>query len=195
MKSITILVEKRNNVGKKFTRSLRKIGKVPCVVYSNGETFHFSTPLSILKHIVDTPETYTVIIEWKEGGRIETILKDVQLHPISDIILHADFLKLQENKPIVVEIPVKIIGRSIGIAQGGQLYITLRKLKIRTILKNFPDYIEIDITSIGIGGKILVKDLLTDRYSIQHPNETLILAIKSSREVEKISKTEKSNNE
>lgn len=130
MKSITIQGEKRNNVGKKFTRSLRQIGKVPCVVYSNGETFHFSTPLSILKHIVNTPETYTVIIEWKEGGRIETILQDVQLHPISDMILHADFLKLQENKPIVVEIPVKIIGRSIGIAQGGQLYITMRKLKI-----------------------------------------------------------------
>lgn len=181
MKSITIQGEKRENVGKSSTRALRDAERVPCVVYGSGENIHFSTALSSFKNLVYTPEAHTVAIEWPDGGKTEVVLQDIQFHPVSDLILHADFCQLQPKKPVIMEIPVKVLGRSVGVSQGGVLRITLRKLKVKALPENLPDNIEIDITSLGIGARISVKDLSADKYSIQHPKDTVILAVKASR--------------
>ena len=187
MKSIIIQGNKRDNVGKSSTRALRNAGQVPCVMYGgNGENIHFSTALSNFKNLVYTSEVYTVTIEWSSGeGKTEVILQDVQFHPVSDLILHADFYKLQPNKSVVIEIPVKILGRSIGVSQGGVLQIAFRKLKVKAFPENLPDNIEIDITSLDIGKKVYVRDLSVDRYSIEHKEDTVILAVKTSRTVVK----------
>ncbi|WP_103328049.1 50S ribosomal protein L25/general stress protein Ctc [Bacteroidetes bacterium endosymbiont of Geopemphigus sp.] len=181
MKSITIQGEKRENVGKSSTRALRDAEQVPCVVYGNGESIHFSTALSSFKNLVYTPEAHTVVIKWSDGGKTEAVLQDVQFHPVSDLILHADFCPLQPEKPVIMEIPVKVLGRSIGVSQGGVLRLTFRKLKVKTLPENLPDNIEINITSLAIGARISVKDLSTDKYSIEHPKDTVIVAVKASR--------------
>lgn len=181
MKSVTIQGEKRENVGKLATRALRDAEKVPCVVYGEGENIHFSTDLSSFKNLVYTPEASTVVIEWREGGKTEAVLQEVQFHPVSDLILHADFRQLHPKKPVVMEVPVKIVGRSVGVSQGGVLRVVLRKIKVKAIPENLPDNIEVDVTFLGIGERIHVKSLKADKYSIQHPEDTVVLSVKASR--------------
>jgi large subunit ribosomal protein L25 len=179
MKSIIIHGKKRESLGKSSTKILRFSEQVPCVLYfKGGKNIHFSTYISSFKKLVYSPNSYTVIIEWEEGGRTEALLKEVQFHPVYDRILHADFCKLNTTKFIVMPIPIKTIGRSLGISKGGNLRLILRKLIVKALTKNIPDYFEIDITNLGIGDKVYIKDILSDNYIFMHSNDTVILTIK-----------------
>lgn len=178
MKSIIIHGKKRESLGKSSTNLLRCSGKVPCVLNSReGENIHFSTSLSSFRKLIYTPNSYTVIIEWEEGENTEAFLKEVQFHPVSDKILHADFCKLNPKKLIVMSVPIKTIGRSIGISQGGNIRIMLRKLIIKALPQNIPDFFEIDITFLGIGDRISIKDILNNNFIFMHSNDTIILTI------------------
>ncbi|AGC66847.1 50S ribosomal protein L25/general stress protein Ctc [Candidatus Uzinura diaspidicola str. ASNER] len=180
MKSIIINGRKRENLGKSSTSRLRYSEEVPCVLYyRKGENIHFSTYLSSFRKLVYTPNSYTVIIEWEEGEKSEALLKQIQFHPVSNKILHADFCKLDINKIIVMPVPIKTIGRSIGVSQGGNLRLILRKLLVKAFPKNIPDYFEIDITFLAIGDRVYIKDILNDNYIFMHSNDTVILTIKS----------------
>lgn len=180
MKSIIIHGRKRESLGKSSTSALRHSEQVPCVLYyREGENIHFSTSLSSFRKLVYSPNAYTVIIEWEEGEKTEALLKEVQFHPVSDSILHADFCKLNTTKLIVMPVPIKTIGRSIGVSQGGNLRIMLRKLLVKALPKNIPDYFEIDITFLGIGDRVSIKDILSEKYIFMHTKDTVILTIKS----------------
>jgi large subunit ribosomal protein L25 len=120
-----------------------------------------------------------VIIEWEEGEKTEAILKEVQFHPVSDIILHADFCQLNTTKLIVMPVPIKTIGRSLGITQGGNLRIILRKLRVKALYQNIPDNFEIDISFLGLGDRVYIKDILNDIYIFMHSKDAIILTIKS----------------
>lgn len=180
MKSIIIHGKKRENLGKSSNSVLRYSEQVPCILNNEkGESFPFSTSLSGFRKLIYTPKSYTVIIEWEEGEKTEAILKEVQYHPLSDKILHADFCQLNPIKIITMAVPIKTIGRSIGISHGGTICLMLRKLIVKALPKKIPDNFEIDISFMSIGEKIYVKDILNDNYVFMHSNDTIIITIKS----------------
>ena len=180
MKSITIQGTKRESVGKKSTKALRDAELVPCVVYGGGEPLNFSAEEKAFKGLVYTPEAHTVSIE-VDGQTIPAVLQDIQFHPIPDKILHIDFYQLSDDKPVVMEVPVRITGRSKGVVAGGVLRQTYRKLKVKAIPANLPDEIVVDVTPLRIGNKLYVGALKNDNYTFMHPDNAVIVAVKMSR--------------
>ncbi|WDF47611.1 50S ribosomal protein L25/general stress protein Ctc [Chryseobacterium sp. KACC 21268] len=184
MKSITIQGTKRESVGKKSTKALRDAELVPCVVYGGGEPLNFSALEKAFKGLVYTPEAHTVSIE-VDGQVIPAVLQDIQFHPITDKIIHADFYRLSDDKPVVMEVPVRVTGRSKGVVAGGVLRQTYRKLKVKAIPANLPDEIVVDITALKIGNKFYVESLKNDKYTFMHPDNAVIVAVKMSRNASK----------
>ncbi len=184
MKSITIQGTKRESVGKKSTKALRDAELVPCVVYGGEAPLNFSAEEKAFKGLVYTPEAHTVSIE-VDGKTIPAVLQDIQFHPITDKIIHADFYQLSADKPVIMEVPVRITGRSKGVVAGGVLRQTYRKLKVKAIPANLPDEIVVDITALKIGNKFYVESLKNDKYSFMHPDNAVVVAVKMSRNASK----------
>ena len=180
MKSITIQGAKRESVGKKSTKALRDAELVPCVVYGGGEPLNFSTEEKSFKGLVYTPEAHTVELVI-DGETIPAVLQDIQFHPISDKILHVDFYQLSDDKPVVMEVPVKITGRSKGVMAGGVLRQSFRKLRVKALPANLPDEVEVDITPLKIGGKVYVGDIKSESFTFMHPDNAVVAAVKMSR--------------
>ncbi|WP_234109521.1 MULTISPECIES: 50S ribosomal protein L25/general stress protein Ctc [Chryseobacterium] len=180
MKSITIQGTKRESVGKKSTKALRNADLVPCVVYGGTETINFSAEEKSFKGLVYTPEAHTVSIE-VDGNTIPAVLQDIQFHPITDKILHADFYQLSEDRPVIMEVPVRITGRAKGVVAGGVLRQSFRKLKLKAIPANLPDEVVIDVTSLKIGNKLYVGDIKTNGFTFMHPDNAVVVAVKMSR--------------
>ena len=180
MKSITIQGPKRESVGKKSTKALRDAELVPCVVYGGAETLNFSAEERAFKGLVYTPEAHTVSIE-VDGQTIPAVLQDIQFHPITDKILHADFYQLADDKPVVMEVPVRITGRAKGVVSGGAMRQTYRKLKIKALPANLPDEIVVDVTPLKIGNKLYVGDIKTSNFTFMHPDNAVVVAVKMSR--------------
>lgn len=181
MKSITIQGVKRESVGKKSSRALRNADQVPCVVYGGNEPLHFSTDEKSFKPLVYTPDAHTVNLELADGTKIAAILQDIQFHPVTDRIIHADFYQLHDDKPVSIEVPVRLTGRARGVIAGGVLRQTMRKLRIKAIPANLPDEIVIDISPMRIGHKKYVESLRTDDYTILHPDNSVVVAVRTSR--------------
>ena len=158
MKSITIKGSQRESVGKAATKALRNAGQVPCVLYGGDNVLHFSAPEMAFKSIVYTPNVYTATIEL--GGKSYTaILQDIQFDPVSDKILHVDFYELNKNKEITIEVPIQIEGTSPGVMAGGTLRIVNRKLKVKALPDNLPDFVSVDISGMEMGNKLYVTEL------------------------------------
>ena len=185
MKSITINGQKRESVGKKSTNALRNAELVPCVAYGEGEPLHFSTHEKSFKDLVYTADAHTVQIQLNSGEKLEAILQDIQFHPVTDKILHADFYQLRADKPIAVEVPVRTFGRAEGVVVGGALRVNMRKLRVKAIPANLPDDINIDVTPLIVGGKIYVEALRNDKYTILHPDNAVVVAVRATRNVAK----------
>lgn len=183
MKSITINGSLRESVGKAATKSLRNAEKVPCVVYGGDEPIHFSAEEKAFKNLVYTPDVHTVVIKLDSGEKINAILQDIQYHPVTDRILHVDFYRLYDDKEVTLEIPVKIVGNSRGVRNGGVLRVPNRKLKVKALPANLPDYIEADITELRIGNKLYITELTNDNYKFMHPDNTVIAQVRTSRNV------------
>ena len=180
MKSITIQGTKRESVGKKSTKALRDAELVPCVVYGGEAPLNFSAEERAFKGLVYTPEAHTVSIEI-DGETIPAVLQDIQFHPITDKILHIDFYQLSDDKPVVMEVPVRITGRSKGVVAGGVLRQSFRKLKVKAIPANLPDEIVVDVTPLRIGNKLYVGGIKAEGYSFMHPDNAVVVAVKMSR--------------
>ena len=182
MKSITIKGSKRESVGKTATRALRNADKVPCVLYGGDNPLHFSANELDFSKLVYTPNAHTVVLDINGDQKINAILQDIQFHPVSDKILHVDFYQLSENKEVNMEIPVVIEGSAPGVLlEGGTLEISKRKLKVRALPKNLPDFINVDISSLKLGNKILTADLESEGFSILHPDNTVVCKVRTSR--------------
>lgn len=180
MKSITIQGQKRESVGKKSTQALRDAEKVPCVVYGGENLIHFSAEEKAFKNLVYTPDAHTVSIEI-DGQTIPAVLQDIQFHPITDKILHADFYQLREDRPVIMEVPVRITGRARGVVAGGVLRQSFRKLRLKALPANLPDEVVVDVTKLRIGNKIYVGDLKVSEYTFMHPDNAVVVAVKMSR--------------
>ena len=180
MKSITIQGTKRESVGKMSTKALRDAELVPCVVYGGAETLNFSAEEKSFKGLVYTPEAHTVSIE-VDGKTIPAVLQDIQFHPLTDKILHADFYQLSDDKPVVMEVPVRLTGRAKGVVAGGAMRQTYRKLKVKAIPANLPDEIVVDVTPLKIGSKLYVGAIKAEGFSFMHPDNAVVVAVKMSR--------------
>ncbi|WP_428743544.1 50S ribosomal protein L25/general stress protein Ctc [Tenacibaculum sp.] len=184
MKSITIKGSQRESVGKRATKDLRNAGKVPCVLYGGDKPVHFSADEKAFKPLVYTPDVFTATIEL-DGVTYNAVLQDIQFHPVSDNILHIDFYQLFEDKAVTMEIPVHLVGSSKGVMIGGALRHNLRKLKVKALPANLPDFIEADITELEIGNKLYVTTLKNDNYTILHPDNTVVAQVRMSRNAAK----------
>ena len=180
MKSITIKGSQRESVGKVATKALRNAGKVPCVLYGGDKPVHFSAEEKAFKNLVYTPNVYTATIEL-EGQKFAAILQDIQFHPVSDKILHVDFYQLFDDKEITMSIPVKLVGTSPGVLNGGSLRFTNRKLRVKALPANLPDFINADISKLKIGNKLFVTSLFNDDYTFMHPDNTVVVQVRTSR--------------
>jgi large subunit ribosomal protein L25 len=181
MKSITIKGSKRESVGKVSTKALRNAGKVPCVLYGGDKVLHFSADELSFKNLVYTPNVYTAKIELENGDSFKAILQDIQFHPVSDKILHIDFYQLHDDKEVTLEIPVRLLGTAPGVIAGGIVRFPYRKLRVRAMPENLPDFINADISKMEIGDKLYVTELGKDSYSIVHPDNTVVVQVRVSR--------------
>lgn len=181
MKSITIKGSERESVGKVATKALRNAGEVPCVLYGGDQPVHFSAEEKAFKNLVYTPNAHTVVIELANGKSFNAVLQDIQVHPVSDKILHIDFYQLFDNKEVTMEIPVKIVGNSKGVMAGGVLRLNQRKLKVKALPANLPDFIETDISELEMGNKLYITKLHTDAYKFLHPDNTVVCQVRISR--------------
>ena len=181
MKSITIKGSERESVGKVATKALRNAGAVPCVLYGGDQAVHFSAEEKAFKNLVYTPNAHTVVIDLGNGKSYNAILQDIQVHPVTDKILHIDFFQLFDNKEITMEVPVKIVGTSKGVLSGGVLRLNTRKLKVKALPSNLPDFVEADITPLEMGNKLYVTKLVSDKYKLMHPDNTVVCQVRISR--------------
>ncbi len=181
MKSLTIKGSKRESVGKAASKALRNAGRVPCVLYGGDEPMHFSADEREFNKLVYTPDTHTVVIELDDGSKHEAVMRDVQFHPVTDRILHVDFYRLYPDKEVTVIVPVKTHGVAPGVVKGGKLFFNERKLKVRALPAQLPDYVDVDISKLDLGDKVYVADLRNDQYKILHPDNVVVVQIKMSR--------------
>jgi len=170
-------------VGKKASKALRNAEMVPCVLYGGDAPVHFMAEEKSFKPLVYTANAHTVVIELNDGGRFEAVLQDIQFHPVTDRILHIDFYQLFEDKPVTMNIPVKLNGNAPGVMNGGRLMFRNRKLTVKALPTNLPDVINVDISKLRIGGTISVGDVLSEEYTFMHPDNTSIVQVKTSRNV------------
>ena len=181
MKTVSLSGSLRENVGKKDTKALRQAEMVPCVMYGAGEEqIHFATAEKNFTKILFTPETY--IIDFDINGKVyKTILQDIQYHPVTDEVLHADFLIVKEDKPVTVNLPVALEGSAAGVMRGGKLKKGVRKVKVCGLIKDLPDYIVVNISNLNINEAIKVKDLNIENVTPVTPGYTVIAAVNMAR--------------
>ena len=181
MKSITINGSQRESVGKKATKALRNAGQVPCVLYGGEQPVHFAAAELAFSKLVYTPDAHTVVIKLDNGTSFDAVLQDIQFHPVTDRILHIDFYQLFADKEIAMDIPVHIIGTSPGVLNGGNLRRNRRKLRVKALPENLPDFLEADISKLRIGSKLYITELENDGFKFLHSDNTVVCQVKRSR--------------
>ena len=180
MKHLDIKATKREDYGKKATAQVRREGLVPCIVYGEGETVHFSVNKSDLKALIFTPQSYIVNFDI-EGQTEVAVMREIQYHPVNDEPLHIDFFRVVKNKPISMDIPVETSGNSEGVKQGGKLFLAKRKLRVQATEENLPDVITVDVTNLALGKSIFVSDLTLENITILTPATTAVCAVRMTR--------------
>ena len=180
MKSIAISGSPRENVGKRDAKELRYNGLVPAVLYGGKTQTHFAVSAADLKPVVYTPVVHFIDIT-VAGVKSQAIIKDMQFHPLTEQILHVDFLLLDEKKPITIEIPIRLTGTSPGVKMGGKLVQKLRKLRIKALPKDHLDNIDVSIEGLEVGKSVRVADLKLNKLTITNAIEDTIVSVTSSR--------------
>ena len=180
MKTLAISAKSRDKVGKSNTRQLRNQGNVPCVLYGGEKQVCFFAHENEFRKLVYTPDVF--IVELAIDGEVKRcIMQDIQFHPVSDKILHIDFLEVFDDKPITVSIPVILNGLAIGVRNGGNLMFRRRKIITRGLAANLPDAIEIDIENVKIGEFIYIKDISLDGCQFLAPDNAVVVGVKTAR--------------
>jgi len=180
MKQVSLSGSARTNVGKKDAANLRRDNRVPAVLYGGGSQTHFHVAENDAKKLYFTPDVYVIEID-VEGNKSKAILQEVQLHPITDRIIHMDFLLVSDDKPAKVKLPVKLTGFSVGVRNGGKLRQHFRRVTAVGMLADLPETVEIDITNIKIGGKKRISDLNVNGVEFIDPANAVVVAVQMAR--------------
>jgi len=180
MKTLAISVKERQSVGKTDTRALRNQGNVPCVLYGGEKQVTFYAHENDFRKLVYTPDTYVVELDIN-GSQINAIMQDIQFHPVSEKILHIDFLQVFDDKPIKVSLPVILEGAAIGVKNGGNLMFRRPKIITKGLVSNLPDAITINIEHLKIGMFIYIKDIEVDDIEFLAPSNSVVVGVKTAR--------------
>ncbi|MDB5003482.1 MAG: rplY [Mucilaginibacter sp.] len=180
MKSIAISGSPRENVGKRDAKELRYQALVPAVLYGGATQTHFSVSAADLKPVVYTPVVHFIDLDIA-GVKSQAIIKDLQFHPLTEQIIHVDFLLLDQKKPIAIQIPVRLTGTSPGVKVGGKLVQKLRKLSIKALPKDHLDFIDVSIAELEVGKSVKVSELSFPNLTILNSKEDTIVSVTTSR--------------
>ena len=187
MREIEIKGQKRETIGKKASKMMRKEGLVPCNLYGEAKdanglpvALSFAVPFSELRKAVYTPHVYVVALD-VDGKKCKAIIKELQFHPTTDALLHADFYEVTETKPIVVGIPVKLNGLAQGVREGGKLNLSIRKIDVKAPYKNIPEILNIDVTNLGLGKAIKVGELSFEGLELATSAQVVVCSVKETR--------------
>ncbi|HYW96224.1 MAG TPA: 50S ribosomal protein L25/general stress protein Ctc [Bacteroidales bacterium] len=180
MKTVEIQVKKREKLGKSETRRLRNQEMVPCVMYGGEENLHFYAHENFFNKVVFSPDVFQVILDI-EGTKKKAIIQEIQFHPVTDKIIHLDFVEIIDGKPVIATIPVTLSGISVGVRNGGKLRQRRRYLKVKGLAENLPDKLDIDISGLDIAQVIKVGDLDYPDLEILDPHRSMIVSVVSSR--------------
>ena len=182
MKHIELKGQVREAGSKAAVKAVRRAGLVPCNIYGLGiENILFTIDAQDLKAITHTPNSYIVDLELNNGTKMYAVLHEVQYHPVTDEALHVDFLTVTEDKPVTIEVPVKVVGHSEGVKMGGKLLVSSRKLRVSAMMDKLPDLLEVDSTHLMIGKQIVAGDLNFDGVTIVSPKATIICSVRPTR--------------
>ena len=176
MKTTEIVGFKREDLGTASSKALRADGNVPCVVYGGKEVIHFHTPAYLFKDLLYSPEAFMVKLN-VEGVEKTCVLQDCQFHPVSDMLLHVDLMEVFDDKPVTMEIPVQVKGKAKGTERGGLVYVKSKKLKVKALPANMPQYVEIDVTPLDLGKSVKVMDVQTEGYEIVTSEKVTIVGV------------------
>ena len=182
MKHIELNGQVRQAGNKAAVKAVRRAGQVPCNIYGLGmENVLFTIDAQDLKAITHTPNSFIIDLELSNGTKMYAVLHEVQYHPVSDEALHVDFLAVNEEKPVTIEVPVKVVGHSEGVKMGGKLLVSSRKLRISAMMNMLPDVLEVDSTHLMIGKQIVAGDLNYEGVTIVSPRATIICSVRPTR--------------
>jgi large subunit ribosomal protein L25 len=170
----------RESVGKKDAKLQRSEGKIPCVLYGGKEQYKFVMDEKSFHQIVFSPDSFFINLEL-DGKKFDCVLKDIQYHPVSDSILHADFIEFAKDKPLTMSVPIHFTGNAPGLIKGGQLVKKFRKLNVRSLPKDMPESVVIDISELDIEQKITIGEIPQDKYKIIEHQDRYIVAIRATR--------------
>jgi large subunit ribosomal protein L25 len=188
MKSVELQGTLRDLKGKKASKGLRAQENVPCVLYGNGENNFFYASESQFREIIYTPNVYLINVDLN-GKKHKAIIQDIQFHPVTDKLVHIDFLEVSDDKKVVVNLPVTVSGNSQGVKEGGKLSIDKKRLKVRAFVKDMPDVVNIDITTLGMGKTIRIGELSFDKVEFVEPASMPVVSIKATRAAKEAAET------
>lgn len=187
MKEINLTGAVRTVVGKKSTRAVREAGLVPCILYGEAKDANnkpvalpFTVSFDQIRKLLYTPEIFLVNLDI-DGKAYKAILQDAQFHPVSDAVLHVDFLEVNAEKPIVIGVPIKTEGLAVGVRAGGKLTVSVRKIKVRANYHNVPEKLVIDVTKLNLGKSIKVGELSYEGLELVTPKDVVVCTVKTTR--------------
>ena len=186
MKEFALNGQKRETVGKKASRLLRKEGLVPCNIYGEHKedgkpaAHAFAIPMAELRKVIYTPHIYVLNLNI-DGEERKAVIKELQFHPVKDTVLHVDFYEVNEEKPLTIGIPVKLNGLAQGVRDGGKLNLSIRKLNVTAPYKQIPEVLDIDVTGLELGKSIKVRDLSFEGLELATPADVVVCSVKATR--------------
>lgn len=180
MKILQIEAVTREAYGKKAAKAVRREGLIPCVATGAGETVSFSVDAKDVKPLIYSPNSY--IVELTVGQeKFRSVMREVQFHPVREEVLHIEFYRIQENKPVAIAVPVRLTGNAEGVKVGGKLVLSARKLIVSAPVEMLPDEVVVDVTSLGVGKTIFVGDLSIEGLKFLTPATTAVCAVRVTR--------------
>ena len=180
MKTFELKGTVRTDLGKKATKAIRANGSIPCELYGLGENIHFSSTMADLRKLIYTPEIFVVALNI-DGKEVKAVMREIQFHPVSDQVLHIDFYQVTEEKPVVMEVPVKLEGLAAGVRAGGKLALEMRKLRVKALYSNIPEILTINVESLELGKTIQVRALEFENLEILNAANAVVCAVKLTR--------------
>ena len=186
MKEINVAGQKRTALGKKASKQLRKEGLVPCNLYGEATqdgkpvALAFAIPMANLRKVVYTPHVYVIALDI-DGERHTAILKELQFDPVTDAVIHVDFLEVNDTKPITIGIPVKLVGLAQGVRDGGRMNLSIRKINVTAPYQVIPEHLDIDVTNLQLGKSIKVGELSFEGLTLSTPADVVVCSVKATR--------------
>ena len=186
MKEINVTGQKRTDLGKKASKTLRKEGLVPCNLYGQATAdgkpvaMSFACPMTELRKVVYTPHIYVINLVI-DGESHTAIMKELQFHPVTDALLHVDFLEVNDQKPITIGIPVKLVGLAQGVRDGGRMILSIRKINVTAPYQQIPEHLDVDVTALKIGKSIKVGELSYEGLELTTGKDVIVCSIKMTR--------------